>query len=59
MPKQENDPFIDDSVRKQWNGEPIPWEKPTFQQPHGLTVREITWEEFQAVRDQQQISSAA
>ena len=51
MSKQEPDPFIDDSIRKEWIGEPIEWEKPTFRQPHGLTVREITWEEFQAARD--------
>jgi hypothetical protein len=56
--KPDNDPFIDNSIRKDWNGEPVEYdgkplkvyEKPTFEKPHGCVVEEITIEEFLEAR---------
>lgn len=54
----DRDPFIHDSIRKDWSGEPIEYEKvelpaaaappprPTFTRPHGIVVEEITMEEW-------------
>lgn len=60
--KQDRDPFIDDTVRKNWCGEPVEYtptqfpegyKKPSFTKipATGLVVEEITMDEFQAARE--------
>jgi hypothetical protein len=58
---KDKDCFIDDSIRKDWSGEPIEYDgkplqvyaaapRPTFEKPHGCIVEEISMDEWEAAR---------